>query len=469
MKYQSPTQKKLFYKNFELFLANEGIINKFIPYYSRHLEHWGRFLRDSKLQLRELDSEDSDISKEGNYEHKFRSWITRLGGNPRLEDWQLHQAADAVRLAHAGFLKDKWARLIKWHMIVDSAIAQRSPDREIEIAMEVEDIIKSAQAKGMSNEAAQLVGRLVTILRERHYAYRTEQTYSQWVERFLLWGGSGRGIPTEEGARAFLGDLAIRGGVAKSTQKQAVNAIGFFFKKVLGYEDPDFSDFVPANTNKRIPVVLSKGEVKRLLAATDGVTSLMMHIMYGAGLRLMECMRLRVKDIDFANELIVVRNGKGDKDRRTPLPASLMPVLEKHLHGVRAIYDEDRDAGVAGVWLPGALERKSPKSSNDWIWFWVFPSHQLSVDPRASVVRRHHTGQSAVQKAIKVSAARAAIHKRVSCHVLRHSFATHLLESGRDIRTVQEILGHTNVATTEIYTHVMKKGAGGVTSPLDDL
>ncbi|MFK5921538.1 MAG: integron integrase, partial [Verrucomicrobiota bacterium] len=183
----------------------------------------------------------------------------------------------------------------------------------------------------------------------------------------------------------------------------------------------------------------------------------------------MECMRLRVKDVDFANGLVMVRDGKGGKDRRTPLPASLEKDLREQLEMGKLLYDNDREAGVEGVWMPGALERKYPGASKEWAWFWVFPSRVLALDPRAKVVRRHHTGESAVQKAVKTLAVKASIHKRVSCHVLRHSFATHLLDQGRDIRTVQELLGHANVKTTEIYTHVMNRRGGGVISPLDEL
>lgn len=286
----------------------------------------------------------------------------------------------------------------------------------------------------------------------------------------MLYGGRcDGGNPTEQEARVFLENLAIRGGVAKATQKQALNAFAYLFKRVMGIQDPDFANVVPARSGKKVPVVLSKEEVTALLEGCEGTTGLMMKLMYGGGLRLMECMRLRVKDVDFDNGLVIVRDGKGGKDRRTPLPMSLEEALREQLERGRRLYDRDREAEVAGVWMPNALARKYPAAGTSWGWFWLFPSSRLSLDPRAKVVRRHHTGESAVQKAVKAQSARAGIVKRVSCHVLRHSFATHLLEAGRDIRTVQELLGHANVKTTEIYTHVVNRKAGGVISPLDGL
>ena len=402
----------------------------------------------------------------------FKTWVDKLGGNPRMEDFQIRQAADSVMIAHGDVLGEEWAAAGHWAQWVESVIFERESelDREIDGPQHVESLIETARAKGMGEERSAVIGKMLTRMRERHYAYRTEQTYREWAERFFLWNGAGMGgIPTEDDARAFLGDLAVRGGVAKSTQKQAVNAMSYLFRQVLAVAEPDFSGFAPGRINQRIPVVLGKGEVKNLLRLSDGVTGLMMKLMYGCGLRLMECVRLRVKDIDFANGLILVREGKGDKDRRTPLPASLEGELRAQLKLGRGVYEGDREAKVEGVWLPGALSRKVPSAGTSWEWFWLFPSYKLAVDPRAKVVRRHHTGENAVQKAIKVSAQRADIAKRVTCHVLRHSFATHLLEAGRDIRTVQELLGHSDVKTTEIYTHVMNKQAGGVTSPLDGL
>lgn len=310
-------------------------------------------------------------------------------------------------------------------------------------------------------------------LRERGYAFRTEQTYVDWIARLLLAGENGaaaEAMPTTKDAEAFLSALAVERRVMVSTQRQAVNALAFFFREVLGQEGADFGNFRAASLTLCLPVVLSKGEVKALLGEMSGTTGLMARILYGAGLRLMECVRLRVKDVDFANGLLMVRDGKGGKDRRTPLPKTLVEALKTQMQENERLHQEDRESGVGGVWMPGALERKAPEWGRSWEWFWVFPSNKLSTDPRAKVVRRHHQHENAVQKAIKVAAKRAEIAKRVSCHVLRHSFATHLLESGRDIRTVQELLGHADVSTTQIfYTHVLNQKDRVSGSPLDEL
>lgn len=455
----SSSKKQEFHRNYKAYLLEKGVSGKVLTYYKHYLEGWGRHLRQfgngrTKAQVLE-------------------EWMGKLGGNPRWEDWQLRQALDAVRCAHSGLLQEDWAREMNWEAELEKVFKQRELMELSSSPQDVEAIIKTAMEKGLGVGCSGLLGRMAESMRGRHYAFRTEQSYLEWVERFMQWCGSGADTgmdtPTVEQAQGFLSDLAVKGAVAVSTQKQAVNALSYFFRKVLGMENPDFSDFQKGRVSRKVPVVLTREEVGALLGASNSTTGLMMRLMYGSGLRLMECMRLRVKDIDFGNGLVIVRDGKGGKDRRTPLPSSLEPMLRAHLEQTRQLYQDDRNAQVAGVWLPGALERKYLGAGTEWQWFWVFPSSRLAVDPRASVVRRHHAGESAVQKAVKVAADHAGIEKKVSCHVLRHSFATHLLESGRDIRTVQELLGHSDVKTTEIYTHVMSSPGGGVTSPLDDL
>jgi integron integrase len=288
----------------------------------------------------------------------------------------------------------------------------------------LDEVEESARRKGLGAVRAAAVRDLVRVMRERHYAFRTERTYRDWVERLLMASGAeDEGLPGAEEARVFLSRLAVEGGVVVATQKLAVNVFSFFFRHVAGLGDVDFSEFTGARVSRRVPVVLGKGEVKALRAAMGGTNGLMARILYGAGLRLMECVRLRVKDVDFANGMLVVRDGKGGKDRRTPLARRLVGELEAHLGSVRGLYDEDRRSGVAGVWMPGALARKWPGAGEEWAWFWVFPARALSTDPRAGVVRRHHTGENALQKAIKVAAEQAGIAKRVNCHTLRQAYS----------------------------------------------
>lgn len=318
------------------------------------------------------------------------------------------------------------------------------------------------------NQSSTLLGRVREVIRYNHYSIRTERCYVEWVRRFVAFHG--RRHPREMGAdevRAFLGHLAADLQVAASTHQQALSALLFLYRDVLGVDLPWLTNLDRPKKPKRTPVVLSRGEVERLLAAMDGTHALMARLLYGTGMRLMECVRLRVKDVDFERSELTVRHGKGGKDRLTVLPKSLMASLRAHLLRVRNLWEQDAAAGRPGVEMPEALARKYPAAPKSWGWFWVFPARELSTDPRSGIERRHHTHEQALQRAIKVAVRLAGIAKPATTHTLRHSFATHLLESGYDIRTVQELLGHSDVSTTMIYTHVLNRGGRGVLSPLD--
>lgn len=305
-------------------------------------------------------------------------------------------------------------------------------------------------------------------MRFKHFSPRTEEAYLHWIRRYILFHGKRH--PKEMGAgeiKAFLTHLAAREHVSASTQNQALNGLVFMYRQVVGVEPGVFSDFERAKRPERIPVVLSREEVRSLLEQLDGTQGLIGRFLYGTGVRLLEGLRMRVKDLDFARGQVIVRGGKGDKDRVTILPESLNEALRAHLHRVRELHERDLATGFGEVWLPGNIRAKWPKAGREWAWQWVFPSAELSIDPETRVRRRHHVTDAAVQRAIKLAAGRAGLMKRVTPHVLRHSFATHLLEGGTDIRTVQDLLGHKDVSTTQIYTHVMAKPGLGVRSPLD--
>ena len=307
-------------------------------------------------------------------------------------------------------------------------------------------------------------------IRLKHYSIRTEQAYVDWIRRFIL--HFGKRHPRALGAaevEAFLTHLAVAGKVAASTQNQAKSALLFLYKEVLDVELPWLDNVERAKAPKRLPVVLTRDEVQALLSRLDGSHWLMASLLYGAGLRLMECLRLRVQDVDFSRKEILVRDGKGFKDRVTMLPAALAAPLRVHLERVRELHRQDLAAGYGAVHLSYALERKYPGAARDWGWQYVFPSAKLAVDPRTGETRRHHVQDQALQRAVKQAVRDADLTKPATPHTLRHSFATHLLESGYDIRTVQELLGHSDVSTTMIYTHVLNKGGRGVTSPLDHL
>lgn len=308
------------------------------------------------------------------------------------------------------------------------------------------------------------------LIRLKHYSIRTEEAYTGWIKRYILFHNKRH--PKDMGEkeiREFLTDLAVNGRVAASTQNQAFNALLFLYRDVLKQEFEDLGNVMRAKKPRKLPVVFSKEEIRKILNQLEDRSWLMGQIMYGAGLRVMECVRLRVKDIDFHYRQIVVRDGKGRKDRITMLPGIIVDNLKRHLEKVRAIHENDLKAGFGTVYLPYALERKYKHANRDWAWQYIFPSSRRSIDPRSGVEQRHHVNESVIQKAIRTAIRRAGIAKTGNCHALRHSFATHLLEAGYDIRTIQELLGHKDVSTTMIYTHVLNRGGKGVQSPGDML
>ncbi len=315
-----------------------------------------------------------------------------------------------------------------------------------------------------------LLERVHEIIRRKHYSIRTEQAYVDWIKRFILFHDKRH--PKDLGAtevEAFLTHLAVDRDVSASTQNQAQSALLFLYREVLGIELSWLDAVARAKTPTKLPVVLTVDEVTRILDRLTGTHRLIGRLMYGTGLRILEALRLRVKDVEFERGEILVRDGKGLKDRVTVLPRGLMRPLHVHLKDVAVMHRQDLDDGFGAVWLPFALARKYPAAPREWPWQYVFPAGRRSMDPRSGVVRRHHVGDQAFQRAMRQAVRDAHIHKPATPHTLRHSFATHLLESGYDIRTVQELLGHSNVSTTMIYTHVLNRGGRGVISPLDRL
>jgi integron integrase len=380
---------------------------------------------------------------EGALEDRVRRFCEDLE-REGVQDWQIRQAEQALRLYFVHFL-----RRTDWH---------HAPANPI------------VDAEGQVTPLA-AIEQLHLRLRARHYAIRTEESYTHWARRFLDYLAERQGQPRPrvdaQAVRDFATHLAVRQRVSASTQNQAVSAVLFLCREVLRIEVHGLELAARARRGAHLPVVLSLPETAALLDAMHGTARLMATLIYGGGLRLSECWELRVKDLDFDQGLVFVRGGKGDKDRSTLLAESGRDELRAHLTRSEALHHADRRAGLAGVWLPDALERKYPNAGRSLGWFWVFPSHTLSTDPRTGIVRRHHVHETVVQKAVKEAAARARIHKPVSVHTLRHCFATHLLLNGVDIRQIQEYLGHAHVETTMIYTHVVKELRNPARSPLD--
>ena len=381
------------------------------------------------------------INSEKYQENAVLEFIESLKADPNMSDWQIRQAGDAIRLYYFHYRGFK-------------------PDN-----------LSTIKANGSIPELLKETQRLIRL---KHYSYSTEKTYLQWIKRFLEYARqtSKKEAFTELDAadcKNFLSHLALQEKVSASTQNQAFNSLLFLFRNVLCKEIGDLAQTVRAKRGQKLPVVFSVEEVKRLLACLNGRDLLITGLLYGSGLRLMELARLRVKDVDMDLNTLTVRSGKGDKDRTTVLPATVKDQLKNHLMEVKKLHENDLARGYGEVNLPDALGRKYPNAGKEWAWQYVFPANNLSVDPRSGKVRRHHISDTAIQDVIKKAIRKANIPKFATVHTLRHSFATHLLMNGVNIREVQELLGHKNVETTMIYTHVMRDMAGAPKSPLDTL
>jgi len=396
-----------------------GWLNKFMAYYNGSLDN---------VSLNDLKDFGDDLDHQG------------------YEEWQVKQAQEAALLYIEKFLKKSIA-------YTDDKNEKKSigHDKPVETWEQAKDIF-------------------INRMRLRHYSYNTEKAYREWIRRFIQYTrqNSPLNVKTEH-VKRFLTYLAVERKVSSSTQNQAFNALLFLYREVLGQEFGDFRNTIRARKSSRIPVVLTKEEIKKIFAYIPEKSKLPLKLIYASGIRVTECVRLRVKDLDFGNHVLIVRSGKGDKDRVSLLPDFLHDHMKQHLEKVNKFHECDLAKGHGAVFLPEALERKYPKANREWVWQYVFPSANLSVDPRSAVVRRHHIGQQVLQRAMRGAVKKANIVKAASVHTLRHSFATHLLQTGYDIRTVQDLLGHKDVSTTMIYTHVLKLGPLGVKSPADFL
>lgn len=405
-------------------------------------------------------------------------WLHALGRKNDLKSWQFKQAVHAIQILFCELVKPDWAFDIDWDHWKNGATELQADHVTVgrdnsPVTMEANDNVGGdvyshgslAQARTIN---AEVIDSLIKVMRTGHYAYRTEQSYVDWVCRFLAYCHHQQ--PSKLGPAevvSFLEFLALQRKVASSTQNQALNALVFWFDNVLDQPLGELGVFSRGKRPHRLPVVLSRDEVGRLLGAMQGTFGLMAQLMYGTGMRLMEVVRLRVQDVDYGYNQIVVRNAKGNKDRVVPLPQTVVEPLQAHLVQVKKIHGDDLSQDLGRVYVPEALARKYPNVPSEWGWQYVFPSSRISTDPRSGEQRRHHLHETGLQKMIKCCAVKAGIVKRVNSHALRHSFATHVLEAGYDIRTVQELLGHADVSTTMIYTHVLNKPGLGVRSPLD--
>jgi integron integrase len=451
--------------SFADFLWENGKVpGKTLPHYVR----WIHFFLDyTRKRSKTLDQNGQAI---------MEGFLASLG--QWYEDWQVCQARDALRFYF--YYKERYENrkeapdrpvVVRGRPVAVPDQPALTPRQPAEVPGQPAVVLsRTAVVEGIEGGWDAVEDTIVRIMRLKHLSYRTEKSYLSWIFRFQSFVGSkALSALTEQELKSFLSYLAVEARVSAATQRQAFNALLFLYRNILMQEIDGLETVVPSKIPRRVPVVLAREEVKAVFAHLEGAHLLAATIMYGGGLRLQECLTLRVKDIDFSRNCLIIRSGKGDKDRETVLPDRVIDDLKRQLHRARILYERDRRKGIAGVWIPEALERKFRNAGREWSWFWVFPSDRLSIDPLSNTVRRYHLYPTTLQKAFRQAVERARLVKHATVHTLRHSFATHLVEKGYDIRTIQELLGHADVSTTMIYTHVAKKNKLGVTSPLDTL
>jgi len=464
-------RKRKFWERFAEFLLNHPIAPKARPWYLTHAQS---FVEDCGVPLRQIDRDWLD------------RYFTDLGRQQTSPGWQMTQQVHSISILFRHFVKPEWSEAYPWEERMD-AFQELETDhisyaRRESLTPEAMGLAEVIAKTPLSSQDKAHIEKLKRVMRTDGKAARTEESYCEWVMRwmrFRIWhqrqekGSSTLAMGKEpdavnESFRLFLEHLAVDRGVAKSTQNQALNALVYYARHVLNIDPSEIGDFLRATAPKRLPVVLTKAETLRLLDHLKDRHRLIAELLYGSGLRLMECIRLRLKDVDLEQQLLTVFQGKGDKDRVVPIATSCMPRLEKAVALSRDLWEKDREASLPGVAMPSAgLERKYPNAGKRLEWRWLLPSLKLSTDPATGVIRRHHLHESGIQRAILKAVPKADIMKRVNCHTLRHSFATHLLKTGCDIRTIQELLGHADIRTTMIYTHIIGRQGVGASSPLD--
>ncbi len=448
-------REKRFWNNYLALLSEHEINPSVYEWYVRHCERFIRHYSDCRLK----DHTAETVSP----------YLSELLANQKFLWWQKRQCIDAIRLLFLS-IRAPLCRQIDWEYFKMSC-------KELEVDHPTlarnnlplrKHHDKDVDMRG--GEHSDELDRLIRVVRANGYSIRTEQTYTHWLNRFLRFCKNARsGSIDNQSVIAYLSYLSAERSVAPATQSLALNAISFYFKSVLNQELGDLSDFVKAKRREKLPVVLSTEEVSAMLGALSGVQLALVSLLYGCGLRLMEAVRLRVQDIDFSYQQVIIRNGKGNKERVVPLPVKLVEPLKAQLSRIKTQHNEDIDLGYGSVYMPAELVKKYGKSNKQWVWQYLFPSIKLSVDPRSNKVRRHHLSERSLQRLVTDTARKLEIAKRVTCHVFRHSFATHQLERGMDIRTLQQLLGHADVSTTMIYTHTANFSKGKTSSPLDFL
>ncbi len=444
-----------FWARYAACLLKRGIAGKNAEWHIRHAQRFCYGLKGKHL---------SEFNKSAMDAH-----LDRLGRQEKVEAWKLRQTISGLRVLFCDMTDCEWVHAYPWQEKIDACLDLSAEHPSMARDLSAQEIVADRQKRKATisdPKTLEELGRLREVTRLQDKAYRTEQTYSEWVERFARFCD---GVLPDDPSRvaAFLECLALREQLAAATQSQALNALVYFYRNVRHVELGDLGDFKRSARRSKLPVVLTYEEVDRLLESMTDTAGLMARLMYGTGMRLMECVRLRIKDVDWGNHYITVLFGKGKKSRFVPLPEVYTDELKAHIAMRKVEYERDLAAGFGEVYVPDALRKKWPNVGTKWGWHYVFPAARISTDPRSGRHMRHHASENVPQKAIKRAVEKAEIVKDASCHTLRHSFATHLLAAGHDIRTVQELLGHADVATTMIYTHVLNRPGLTARSPAD--
>jgi len=454
---ESSTQRiEKFWNKYQEVIKLFRVPERVVPWYRRHIQGFINDHPDTRLQNQGPD--------------EIATWFTRIGRSPHLEDWQYRQKVDALRLLYCHLLKTPWSGEFDWDYWASGAQSLESEHATVARTYENPDTMAQYANNTLAKKYPDVFRKFLAAIRVPDYSINTEKSYLNWINRFLRFHQS-LVLETcaEPEVASFLEHLAVRRKVSSATQAQALNAIVFFYARVLERPLGEIGPFKRSSRPIRVPTVLSPEEVSSIFSEITGVMNVLVRLMYGTGMRLIECIRLRILDIDFSYQQITVRGGKGKKDRVVPLPQTLATHLHAQIRKVRQMHEQDMLNGSCGAFIPLSLSRKYPNAEKEFRWQYLFPATRLAQDPRSGKLRRHHIHQTAVQKHIRKAAISAGIEKRVTTHTLRHSFATHLLASGSDIRTVQELLGHADVSTTMIYTHVLNRGGNAVISPVDRL
>jgi len=453
------SREKHFWNNYLVILAERQIKPSLFTWYVAHCETFIRKNRDTRLKR--------------HTKLTVSTYLSDLINADKAKAWQKKQAVDALSLLFKSIHAPLYQQIDwdYWKLSCRDLDKDHDTNYHSTHPIEHQSIPStSTEDEGHTLLLASEINELRVSIRRLNYSIRTEKTYTDWVQRFLKFNGYKNSSDiSQEGVMKYLEYLAIERKVAPKTQSLALNAVSFFFKHVLGHEIGDISQFVRAKSRERLPVIMTREEVSLMLDNLKGLQWLIASLQYGAGLRVMESIRLRVQDIDFGYSQIIVRDAKGKKERVVPLPAKLSQPLKEHLIEVKKQHVGDLEQGFGVVYMPQELVLKYGKSAHQWVWQYTFPSYKLSVDPRSNIVRRHHINESTIQRCVRDLSRKLEINKRVTCHTFRHSYATHLLERGMDIRTIQALLGHKDVSTTMIYTHLADFSKGKTSSPLDDL